>query len=71
MARYYARYNVDTRCWEVFDTQAQAALESFSCRDDEELRHYAENRALAHAFRLNQQDTAPAADQASEEASRA
>ncbi len=55
MDRYVARYNVDTSCWEVFDTLNQTAVESFSCRHDEELRHYAEHRALAHAFRMNQQ----------------
>ncbi|NLX23114.1 MAG: hypothetical protein GXY55_15795 [Phycisphaerae bacterium] len=54
MTRYCARYNVDDGCWEVFDTQTQTTVESFSCRNDDELRHYAEHRALAHAIRLNQ-----------------
>ena len=55
MPRYHAKYNVETSAWEVFDTVAQAAVESFSCHQDEELKHYAEQRALAHAIRLNQQ----------------
>jgi hypothetical protein len=54
LSRYAARYNVDTGCWEVFDTVAQAAVETFPCTQDEELRYYAEHRALAHATRLNQ-----------------
>lgn len=54
MARYAAKYNVDTGSWEVFDTVAQTAVETFPCTQDEELRHYAEHRALAHAARLNQ-----------------
>jgi len=57
MDRYAARYNVENGCWEVFDTLTQTVIESFSCRNDEELRHYAEHRALAHAFRLNQPNT--------------
>ncbi|NLX12144.1 MAG: hypothetical protein GXY44_00610 [Phycisphaerales bacterium] len=65
MDRYAARYNVDNGCWEVFDTLAQKAIESFSCRNDEELRHYAEHRALAHAFRMNQQNTPCTEDQPS------
>jgi hypothetical protein len=52
--RYFAKYNTETSSWEVFDTVANKALESFSCGQDEELRHYAENRALAHANRKNQ-----------------
>ena len=68
MGRYCARYNVDAGCWEVFDTQARKAVESFSCRDDEELRHYAEHRALAHAIRLNQSSAASTDDQATGDA---
>ncbi len=57
MTRYCARYTVDSGCWEVFDTQTETVVESFSCRNDDELRHYAEHRALAHAIRLNQSDS--------------
>jgi len=52
--RYFTRYNVDMSCWEVFDTVTQTAVESFSCGQQDELRHYAEYRALAHANRLNE-----------------
>ena len=54
MKRYFANYNVDTSSWEVFDTQTQTAVESFGCQPTEELKHYAESRALAHANRMNQ-----------------
>jgi hypothetical protein len=53
--RFFAKYNVDTSSWEVFDTLTQTAVESFPCRPDDELKHYAEHRALAHATRMNQQ----------------
>ncbi len=56
MPRYFARYNVDAGAWEVFDTHEQKAVESFPCRQHDELRHYAEHRALAHACRLNDLD---------------
>lgn len=55
MSRYFAKYNVDAGAWEVFDTVTQTAAESFPCKQDEELRFYAEHRALAHATRMNQQ----------------
>jgi hypothetical protein len=55
LRRYFAKYNVETSAWEVFDTVAQTAVESFGCQQDEELRHYAEHRALAHANRMNQE----------------
>lgn len=55
MPRFFARYNVDARSWEVFDTASDGVVESFSCGQDDELRHYAEHRALAHATRMNQQ----------------
>lgn len=53
MPRYFALYNVDAGAWEVLDTDEQKVVESFPCRQDDELRHYAEHRALAHACRLN------------------
>lgn len=62
--RYHARYNVEASAWEVFDTVTQTAVESFSCRQDEELKHYAEQRALAHSIRLNQLASEAAGDQA-------
>ncbi len=52
--RFFARFNVEASAWEVFDTVTQTAVESFSCVQDDELRHYAEHRALAHAVRQNQ-----------------
>lgn len=55
MPRYFARYNVEASAWEVFDTLTQTVFESFPYRQDEELRHYAEHRALAHATRKNQE----------------
>lgn len=55
MTRYFARYNVEAGAWEVYDTQTDTAVESFPCGQDEELRFYAEHRALAHATRMNQQ----------------
>lgn len=55
MPRFFARFNVDARAWEVFDTETNLAVESFSCGQDDELRHYAEHRALAHATRMNQE----------------
>ncbi len=67
MDRYVARYNVEAGCWEVFDTLTQTAVESFSCRHDEELRHYAEHRALAHAFRMNQPQVPSSAEPSSNE----
>lgn len=66
MPRFFARYNIDVHAWEVFDTMANAAVESFSCGQDEELRHYAEHRALAHANRMNQQADRAAAEGSSE-----
>ncbi len=54
MTRYFARFNVDTCAWEVFDTQSQSTVESFGCQPTEELKSYAECRALAHANRMNQ-----------------
>ena len=62
MPRFFARFNLDARAWEVFDTEVNAAVESFSCGEDDELRHYAEHRALAHAMRMNQQSDSGAAD---------
>ncbi len=64
MPRYHARYNVEASAWEVFDTVTQTAVESFSCRQDEELKYYAEQRALAHSIRLNQLASEAAGDQA-------
>ncbi len=52
--RYRAIFNVEMSSWDVFDTVTQTAVESFPCGQDEELRHYAEHRALAHATRQNQ-----------------
>ncbi|HSW46342.1 MAG TPA: hypothetical protein VLM89_12305 [Phycisphaerae bacterium] len=63
MPRFFARYNIESSAWEVFDTVARSAVESFSCRNDEELKHYAEQRALAHAIRLNQQAAGATGDQ--------
>ncbi len=60
--RFFARFNVETSSWEVFDTATQTAVESFSCGQDEDLRHYGEQRALAHAYRLNQTNDGPATD---------
>jgi len=53
-SRFFARFNVEMSSWEVFDTVTQTAVESFPCGHDDELRHYAEHRALAHAIRQNQ-----------------
>lgn len=55
MQRYFARFNIETGGWEVYDTVTETAVETFTCHEDEELRHYAEHRALAHATRMNQQ----------------
>jgi hypothetical protein len=68
MPRYFARYNVEASAWEVFDTLTQAVFESFPYRQDEELRHYAEHRALAHANRKNQEAEEKAADETGEDA---
>jgi hypothetical protein len=62
-ARFFARYNVEMSSWEVFDTVTQTAVESFACGQDEELRHYAEQRALAHAMRQNQKNCEATTDQ--------
>ena len=67
-ARFFARYNVEMSSWEVFDTVTQTAVESFACGQDEELRHYAEHRALAHAIRQNQTNSDAATDQATDDA---
>jgi hypothetical protein len=61
--RYFARYHVETSSWEVFDTLTQTAAEAFPCGQDDELKHYAEHRALAHANRMNQQMTDAPGDQ--------
>lgn len=55
--RFFARFNVEASAWEVFDTATQTTVESFSCGKDDELRHYAEHRALAHAMRQNQRSS--------------
>ncbi|HOW71933.1 MAG TPA: hypothetical protein PKY77_15145 [Phycisphaerae bacterium] len=70
MPRFFAQYNVDACAWEVLDTATNSAVESFSCGRDDELRHYAEHRALAHAARMNQQAEEPAAGGSSEGQSR-
>lgn len=53
--RYVARFNIEELAWEVFDTETQTVYESFSCKQDDELRHYSECRAIAHATRLNKE----------------
>ena len=68
--RFFARFNVEMRAWEVFDTVTQTAVESFPCGHDEELRHYAEHRALAHAIRQNQKISEATTDQAAGDAER-
>ncbi len=55
MNRYFARYNIANKAWEVVDTINDKIVESFSCQENDELRFYAEHRALAHAIRFNQQ----------------
>lgn len=66
--RYCARFNVEKTSWEVFDTVAQTAVESFPCGHDEELRQYAEHRAMAHAARQNQNSIDATTDQAIDDA---
>lgn len=53
MLKYATRYNPENNAWEVIDTETNTVYESFSCKPEDELRHYAESRALAHAARLN------------------
>jgi len=69
MPRFFARYNVEARAWEVFDTKTQTVFESFPCHESEELRNYAECRALAHANRKNQEMEQAADDETAEKPS--
>jgi hypothetical protein len=63
-SRFFARFNVEMSSWEVFDTVTQTVVESFPCGHNEELRNYAEHRALAHATRQNQKNSDATTNQA-------